>query len=285
MQYLVLGSAGLIGRSLVRFLKAHGDVIEYDIVYGCEQDLRKKSKMLEDYVRGSDFIYFLACDIGGAKYISEYQSTFEFIHNNICILKETFELLHKYSKTFIFTSSEMANISSSPYGCVKSIGEFYCKSLNSPIVKLWNIYGVEKDFNLRSHVITDFVVSAIKNNSIHVITDGEEERQFLYVDDCVRYLYAIANDYKNLKINQEIHIAGFKWYKIRDIAEIVSQKFGTAVSFGKRKDQTHLNFKFEPNNFILNYGRPLISIEEGISIIADHFKAKLNYKKNLIGSE
>ena len=61
-----------------------------------------------------------------------------------------------YSKPFVFASSQMSNMSYSPYGVMKRVGELYTKSLNGLIVKFWNVYGIEKDME-KAHVITDFI--------------------------------------------------------------------------------------------------------------------------------
>lgn len=272
MVYLILGSEGLLGRSLTKLLKKENHVLEFDIVNSIEQDLRTKSNLLEKYIEECDFVYFLACDIGGAKYINGYQNTYEFIHNNVSILKETFELIKKHSKPFVFTSSEMANIQSSAYGCIKSIGEFYCKSLKSPIVRLWNIYGIETCNSLKSHVITDFILQALKEKEIIMLTDGQEERQFLYCDDCSQYLLKLAENYNEIPTDQEMHLAGFKWYKIIEIAHEVSAKLSVPVFVGERKDQTHQSFKFEPNRNMLKFGYPQIDIKQGIEIMIEHYK-------------
>jgi len=150
MKYLVLGSAGQIGFELCKFLrnKRH-EVIEFDIASNQFEDLRIRHN-LEFLIKEVDFVMFLAFDVGGSRYLKKYQHTYDFIHNNALINAFTFEQLKKYNKPFIYTSSQMANMSYSPYGVCKSLGEVYTKSLDGLTVKFWNVYGPEKDLE-KSH--------------------------------------------------------------------------------------------------------------------------------------
>ena len=56
----------------------------------------------------------------------------------------------------------MSNMDFSPYGTLKRLGEEVTKSLNVIYVKFWNVYGIERDIK-KSHVVTDFVLKALKN--------------------------------------------------------------------------------------------------------------------------
>ena len=47
--------------------------------------------------------FFLAFDVGGSKYIKKFQSSYKFLMNNLMIMVNTFELLAKYKKPFLFT--------------------------------------------------------------------------------------------------------------------------------------------------------------------------------------
>ena len=72
------------------------------------------------------------------------------------MMVNAFEYIARYKKPFVFASSQMSNMSYSPYGVMKRVGELYTQSLNGLIVKFWNVYGIEKDME-KAHVITDFI--------------------------------------------------------------------------------------------------------------------------------
>merc|ERR1711991_260864 len=149
-------------------------------------------------IKKSDFIFFLAFDVGGSRYLKKYQNTYQFISNNIRILENTFEIIKKYKKPFLFASSQMSNMSYSPYGLLKNIGEKYSDILGGLVVKLWNVYGIEKDLQ-KSHVITDFVLMSLKNKKIKMLTNGLEKRDFLYAEDCCLGLEKIYLNFTKIK--------------------------------------------------------------------------------------
>lgn len=265
MKYLVLGSSGQIGSELVNFLKKNGHtVITFDIIENPTQDLRIKG-VLDEIIKDVDFVMFLAFDVGGSRYLKKYQNNFNFINNNSLLIINTFDSIQKYNKPFIFTSSQMSNMSNSAYGVCNSLGEFYTKSLGGLIVKFWNVYGYETDFN-KSHVITDFILNA-KNGQINMLTDGEEERQFLYVEDCVNALLILSQKYKEINRKKELHITSFKWVKIIDIAKEIQKNINCSINVSETKDDVQNNQKNTPNEFILKYWEPKIDLKTGIKKI------------------
>ena len=158
MRITILGSSGQIGAYLTEYLRNKGhEVNEFDIVNGRHHDLTEiPNPELHRLIMQSDFVFFLAFDVGGSHYLKKYQHTFKFIDNNGRMMVNVFGLLGKYKKPFVFASSQMSKMSYSPYGVMKRVGELYTKSLNGVIVKFWNVYGIENDME-KAHVITDFI--------------------------------------------------------------------------------------------------------------------------------
>jgi nucleoside-diphosphate-sugar epimerase len=265
MKYLVLGSSGQVGLELCKFLKKEGhEVVEFDIVADESQDLRIPN-VLDEIIRDVDFVMFLAFDVGGSRYLKKYQHTYEFINNNVRLTLFTFETLKKYQKPFIFASSQMANMSYSPYGVCKSIGEVYAKALNGLTVKFWNVYGPEHDME-KSHVITDFIIKA-RQGKIEMMTDGKEERQFLHAEDCSRCLMALSEKYDEIDRDSKLHITNFEWNTILEIAEIIKEFIPCDIFPSEEIDSVQMNKRNEPDPYILNFWNPKISIKEGIEKI------------------
>jgi len=274
MKYLILGSAGQIGDCLCTYLEDRGkEVLKFDIVHSSGEDLRiHNNDILEKKIAECDFIFFLAFDVGGSRYLAKYQHTFDFLHNNIRLMANTFELIKKYNKEFIFASSQMSNMSYSPYGVAKAIGERYTESLNGLTVKFWNVYGPERDME-KSHVITDFIVKAKETGEINMLSDGTELRQFLHADDCSECLLQLSIKFNDVDKNREYHITNFKWNSIMDIAEIIAEKIGnTNVIPGDTKDAVQLDKRNEPDDHILNFWNPKIDIETGIEMIINEMR-------------
>lgn len=267
MRYLVLGSAGQVGLELTSFLKKKGhEVTTFDIVDSASQDLRVKDAA-DKVIEEADFVYFLAFDVGGSRYLAKYQNTYEFIDNNMKLMSYTFDSLHKHKKPFIFASSQMSNMSYSPYGVLKAVGENYTKILNGLVVKFWNVYGLEHDAS-KSHVITDFIHAAASTKQINMLTDGQEERQMLHAEDCCECLEILSQHYETISRDEQLHITSFEWSKIIDLANIIADGFPvTTVNPAESKDDVQLNKRNEPSTDILKYWQPKLSLRDGINKI------------------
>jgi nucleoside-diphosphate-sugar epimerase len=184
----VLGSEGIIGNALSKHLESiNHEVIRWDIKLSHEHDISNPTNMrkLKYVIENSDFVFFLAYDVGGAKYISN--AGIDFINRNVMIMLNTFNLLE--NKKFVFASSTMYNMHN-VYGTLKYLGEHYTTQLGGLSTRFWNVYGHEES-NEKSHVIADMIYKWKKNGYIDLMTSGEEERQFLHTDDCSKALVQI----------------------------------------------------------------------------------------------
>ena len=216
MKYLVLGSEGQIGKPLTEMLRSRGhEVIEYDIERNAAEDLRNTrydlmaSHHFEKVINECDFVYFLAFDVGGSRYLEKYQKTFNFINNNVQLMANTFFYLEKTKKPFIYASSQMSMMLHSVYGNCKLIGDKYTDILGGIKVLLWNVYGVEKNEE-KAHVISDFIHKARTDGNIQMLTTGLEKRQFLHVEDCCEALDTIMCKYSEFTSDNNLHITSGK---------------------------------------------------------------------------
>lgn len=272
MKYLVLGSHGQIGLSLCQFLRDNDHtVVEFDLVKGNKYDLRRLwNPDLRHALKECDFVYFLAWDVGGSVYLARYQDTYQFVMNNLAIMHNVFECLKESERPFIFASSQMANMSHSSYGLTKSLAEKITSTLGALSVKFWNVYGIELDPE-KTHVITDFINKARNTGVIDMRTDGTESRQMLHADDCSRALYVLSQRYQNLPRDQQYHITSFEWCTMLEVAKIVAAHFpGTEIRPALNKDTVQKDARNEPNDLILQYWRPEISLQQGISQVIQH---------------
>jgi len=275
---LVLGSAGQIGSHLVNFLKKKNyNVSEFDIETNKKEDLRlHNNSFLKKKIAKADYVFFLAFDVGGSRYLQKYQESYQFIKNNLDLMSKTFELLKKYNKKFLFASSQMSNMNYSNYGILKLIGEKISKTTNGLVVKFWNVYGLEKDIS-KSHVITDFILMAIKNKKIKMLTNGKESRDFLYADDCCEGLeIAMKKHTQFIKQGISIDIASGKEIKIINIAKIIKKIFkkenvDIQIKAKKLKDLIQVNKRNKVNKYFLKFWKPKTSIQDGISSIVHHY--------------
>ena len=256
MKILNLGSSGQIGAYLTEYLREKGhEVTEYDKNLGPQYNLCAiPSTWLEHCIKESDFVFFLAFDVGGSRYLKKYQHTFGFIDNNTRMMANVFGLIEKYGKPFVFASSQMSNMSYSPYGVMKRVGELYTKSLGGKIVHFWNVYGIENDLE-KAHVITDFIKKGFETGDISMLTDGTEQREFLYAEDCCEALEAVMNNYNEFSSDDNLHITSFKQTSILEIGEIIQSLFkdigkDVTVSPAKSKDEVQKDKRNEADTFI-----------------------------------
>ena len=270
MRITILGSSGQIGAYLTEYLRDKGhDVREFDMVNGENQDMTKiPNPDLHALIATSEFVFFLAFDVGGSRYLKKYQHTFKFIDNNTRMMANAFGYLEQYKVPFIFASSQMSNMSYSPYGAMKRVGELYTKSLGGLIVKFWNVYGIEKDIE-KSHVITDFIRKGFETGKIEMMTDGTEKREFLYAEDCCEALEKVMEEYETLDSDDNLHITSFHSTTILEIANIIRQLFLSNHKIitlipSEAKDEVQKDARNEADPHILKLWKPKTSIRDGI---------------------
>ena len=279
MKITVLGSSGQIGSYLTEYLKSKNYFVrEFDIVNSQDQDMTHIPNVyLRNAIMDSDFVFFLAFDVGGSHYLKKYQNTFKFINNNTRMMAYVFGYLEQYQVPFIFASSQMSNMSYSPYGVMKRVGELYTKSLNGLIVKFWNVYGIEKDME-KAHVITDFIHKGFKTGVIDMMTDGTEMRDFLYAEDCCEGLEAIMNNYQDLSSDDELHITTGIYTSILEIADEIKKLFSNIgkdviIKPAQSKDEVQRDARNIADPFINErFWQAKTSVQDGLKKVFEEMK-------------
>jgi nucleoside-diphosphate-sugar epimerase len=279
MKITILGSSGQIGAYLSDYLRSKGHtVIDFDKVETPNHDMTIiPNQYLENAIETADFVFFLAFDVGGSRYLKKYQHTFQFIDNNARLMANAFGYLQRYNKKFIFASSQMSNMSYSPYGVLKNVGELYTKSIKGLIVKFWNVYGIEKDHE-KAHVITDFIRKGFETGVIDMLTDGQEEREFLYAEDCCEALESIMENYTDFTSEDNLHITSYHPTKIIDIANMIVGQFNLIGKYDVKlqpsteKDSVQMDKKNRPDLYLSKWWMPKTTIEQGISKVFTEMK-------------
>ena len=278
MRITILGSSGQIGAYLTEYLTKKGhDVRSFDKNDGDQYDMTKiPNPDLHARISTSEFVFFLAFDVGGSRYLKKYQHTFKFIDNNTRMMANAFNYLEQYKVPFVFASSQMSSMSYSPYGVMKRVGELYTKSLGGLIVKFWNVYGIEKDHE-KAHVITDFIRKGFETGVIDMLTDGTEQREFLYAEDCCEALESVMEHYTEHNSDSELHITSFVSTTILEIGKIIQGLFksqGKKITLhpAQAKDEVQKDARNEANPHIKKWWKPKTSIEDGIEKIYEEMR-------------
>ena len=278
MKIAILGSSGQIGSYLTEYLREKNhEVFEFDIVNGEYQDMTHiPNAYLRNAIMGSDFVFFLSFDVGGSHYLKKYQHTFKFINNNARMMVNVFGLIEQYEKPFVFASSQMSSMSYSPYGVLKRVGELYTKSLQGLIVKFWNVYGIERDME-KAHVITDFIHKGFKTGKIDMMTDGKEQREFLYAEDCCEAMETILQNYNSFSSDDELHITTGASTSILEIAQYIQvlfKKINLEIDIvpNKSKDEVQKDARNIADPYIKKWWTPKTNIVDGLSKVFDQIK-------------
>ena len=282
MKIAVLGSSGQIGAYLTEYLRKKEHLVrEFDIVNDSHEDMTHiPNPFLRNVIMDSDFVFFLAFDVGGSHYLKKYQHTFKFLDNNTRMMANVFGYLSDYKKPFVFASSQMSNMSYSPYGVMKRVGELYTKSLNGLIVKFWNVYGIEKDME-KAHVITDFIRKGFETGVIDMMTDGTEAREFLYAEDCCEALETVMGNYDRLTSDDELHITTGNSTTILEIAQNIQKLFSNIgkkviIKPAESKDEVQKDARNVSDPYIQKFWRSTTSVKEGLTKV--FYEMKKNYE-------
>lgn len=261
MKNLVLGSEGFIGNAFCNYLLSEGEeVVRYDIKRGAHEDARTA---VIDF-SGIDRVYFLAWDVGGAKYLYKDDVQLQQLDWNISLMQNVMNQLKESKKPFLFISSQLAEEHDTVYGVTKRLGEVWTRLLDGVFIRQWNVYGPIEENTIRSHVVSDFVHQAVTVGEIRMLTTGEERRQFIHIDDvCSAWHTALSS---NLKGKHDV--TSFEWISVLDVANIIANLTGAKVIPGEKVGSTPLT----PISGKIPNWTPKVSIEEGLKKMVDEAK-------------
>lgn len=261
---LILGSEGFIGKPFCSFLESLGEkAVRFDIKRGEHEDLRNAVLPL----KGIDRVYFLAWDVGGAKYLFKKESLLNQLDWNVKLLMNTMPQLEKSGVPFFFLSSQYAEEYGTPYGATKRLGEIWTRLLpNGYYARQWNVYGSTEEQDERSHVISDFIHQAVTTGKINMISTGEEHRQFIHLQDSFRAYHKVLSQGVKGKIYD---ITSGEWIKIIDVARMIADLTGAEVKRGKGKFPDHRVFLF--NQRVPGW-KPKISFKKGLAQLVQEYQ-------------
>ena len=215
---VVTGGAGFIGSCLVRALLAQGRgsvrVVD-NLLTGYERNLADVGSQVElnrtdirDYdavsaaVRGADTVFHLAAIPSVPRSISEpllsHQVNIDGTFNvfRACAQNGVRRVVYAASSSAYGDTPTLPKIESmlprpkSPYAAQKLMGEYYasvfqsCFGLDTVALRFFNVYGERQDpSSPYSGVISVFMRALIERRSPTILGDGEQTRDWTYVED------------------------------------------------------------------------------------------------------
>ena len=130
----------------------------------------------------------------------------------------------------------------------------------------------------KSHVITDFIRRGFEEGEFEMLTDGTEERQFLYAEDCCEALETIMNCYSDFKPEDPLHITSFRGNTIKEVSEIIQGQFNligkhdVKIKPGLAKDSVQLDKRNQADNYITGWWMPKTNLQDGIAKVFEAMK-------------
>ncbi|MBI3405213.1 MAG: SDR family oxidoreductase [Acidobacteria bacterium] len=219
MRYLVTGGAGFIGSSIVEELVRRGQSVAVldDLSSGKEHNLAAVAGKAEVFrasicdleatkkaAQGADYVIHLAART------SVPRSILEPIETNRVNVDGTLNVLvaarDAKARRIVFAASSsaygesptlpkvesMAAVPISPYGVTKLVGEVYCQvfgkayGLENVSLRYFNVFGPRQDpGSPYSGVLSRHITAILEGTSPFVFGDGEQSRDFTYVDNVV----------------------------------------------------------------------------------------------------
>lgn len=256
-KFLVTGGAGFLGSHMCDLLLTKGAKVvcvdnlsngKLDNVKHLKKekrfkfykkDINRLSEIREVFFKEKpDYVMHYAAMVGVKRTSERPLEVFEDIEG----IKNIAELSRRYKiKKILFTSSsevygEPVKLpiaeddtfnSKWPYGLVKILGEQYFLAyyekygIPVTIVRFFNVYGPRQDFGNSGFVVSVFLKNAFAGKRLEIYGDGEQTRDFVYVDDNVRLtLGAFLND----KVNgRPMNIGSGNSISIKELADEIKK--------------------------------------------------------------
>jgi UDP-N-acetylglucosamine/UDP-N-acetyl-alpha-D-glucosaminouronate 4-epimerase len=257
---LVTGGAGFIGSNLVRALQERGDDVrvldnfstgfranleELDVEI-VEGELRSYERV-HNAVRGTEVVYHLGA-LGSVP-----RSVQDPLTSNAVNVEGTMNVLlaarDEKVRRVVFASSTSVYGSDpplptreaerldpiSPYGVAKLAAERYCgafsrvyEAFETVVLRYFNVYGPRQSpFSQYAAVIPLFIAAIAAGEPITIFGDGEQSRDFTFVDDAVAA--TIAAGHADGASGLAFNVAGGEPHSVNEVAETIGRLLGEPV--------------------------------------------------------
>ncbi len=315
MKILVTGGAGFLGSHLCRFLlKNNGDkVICMDNFFtGKRKNIRDIENNMNFEViphditetielSGSfDQIYNLACPASPVHYqfdpIETIKANTQGVINVLEFAKLNGATILQASTSEIYgdplehpqKEDYRGNVNTlGPRACYdegKRVAETlfsdYCRKFGLPIriARIFNTYGPNMDVN-DGRVVSNFIMQALRNQSITTYGSGQQTRSFCYVDDLIGGLVKLMNSDNSVFNDKEnlypINLGNPKEFTISELATkiiyLTNSKSSIVYHDLPRDDPKQRQPDITRAKTILEW-EPKIPLEDGLARTIDYFR-------------
>ena len=171
----------------------------------------------------------------------------------------------------------------SPYAVGKLVGEYYCSvftrvfGLETISLRYFNVFGPNQDPKSQyAAAIPAFVTSILKNQPPTIYGDGEQSRDFTYIDNVVEANLLAA---RASKTNGEvINIACGQAVTVNEIIDMINNSIGKCVkpiyTDPRPGDVKHSLADITAATNLIGY-KPAVSFEQGLQKAIDWYRENL----------
>lgn len=256
MRALVTGAAGFIGSHVSQRLIEQGhDVVAFDHRFegkSLDPEVAARCQLVSgdacaiDDIRpaiaGCDRVFHFAALVGVEHYtrnpvrtMQVEERALEAVCAAALLENPRIKVIHAsssavYGNAAGVVSEDMAVAPASNYAVAKRYGEMFLRSqfeeagLQSVACRIFNVYGPKQDERL---VIPRFVRRALAGEPLTIFGDGDQARDFPYIDDVVEAMTRAADRIDGCEI---VNIATGRAHSIRDLAETIIRLTGNRAA-------------------------------------------------------
>lgn len=316
-RYVVTGGAGFIGSALVRRLLSEGHRVHVidNLSTGTLDNLEEIADQitvhevdLRDYDR-------IAPVIAGARRVfhlgalpSVPKSILEPVPSHECNIDGTFNVFRAaaegkagrvvyaasssaYGDTEVLPKVEtMAPRPKSPYAVQKLLGEYYasafsdCFGLETVSLRFFNVFGPRQDpTSVYSGVLSIFLTCLIERRSPTIYGDGEQSRDFTYVEDVVSLLLK-ASEAKGVS-GRVFNAGNGNRYTLNQTWQLLQKIEGVNLppSYGPPRSGDVRDSQADTTAAVRDLGHaPQFTFEEGLRLTLDWYRADLAQKQGAL---
>lgn len=308
MTILVTGGAGFIGSHLCEYLLSLGhEVICLDNFFtGSKENIRHlipsdrfelvRSDVTEPINLEVDAIFHLACPASPVHYQIDPVQT---VRTNVIGTANVLELARRLKIPLVHASTSevygdpevhpqredyRGNVN--PIGpracydegkrCAETLCMDYLRQYGTDVrvMRIFNTYGPRMAIN-DGRVVSNFIVQALRGESLTIYGDGSQTRSFQYVDDLVRGMMMLLN---SSDFHGPVNIGNPEEYTIGEIAKTILELTGSksVISYLPLPEDDPKQRKPDITLAKEKLGwEPVIKLQEGLNKTIEYFKKRL----------
>ena len=305
---LVTGGAGFLGSFLCEKLLDQGhEVIALDNFYtGSRKNISHlldhpsfeliRHDIVEPILLEVDWIFNMACPASPIHYqynpVKTVKTSVMGAINMLGLAKRVSARILQASTSEVYGDPEIHPQQESYWGSVNPIGLRSCydegkrvaetlmmdyhrqNQVDIKLVRIFNTYGPRMHIN-DGRVVSNFIVAALKEETLEIFGDGEQTRSFCYVSDLIDVILKMMN--KDDFIGP-VNIGNPGEFTIRELAEKILKLTGSRSKIQVRQERSDDPVRRRPDISLAREKlgwEPSVDLEEGLGKTIEYFEKVL----------